>query len=312
MNARKGFQRRDVLAGEEDIAAAGMVLAEDQTEQRALAGAVRTDQAVDLTGFEREVDRVGDVQTTEVLVQLAKFEQRHQSSPRLRRAASRPSQFMTPSTRPFGCDQHGQHQQHAHEDERILAAVDRQRLESREHHQRADHGRGEIAASADRDPDQRQRGSGHAHARRRDVLPPYRVEHARKARERGTDHEGDELILAHVVAQHLRALRILADRDDDIAEGRVHQDAQAEIDDDQQAEHDVIEADIGKQHDRHRPATGMVSGGIALIPLKPFSRATPTCHSGPAVWAMKRSSIKVTASVTMPRNTPAMRPKNMK
>ena len=69
MNARERFQRRDVLPGEEDIAAAGMVLAEDQAEQRALAGTVRADQAMDFAGLEREVDRVGDVQAAEMLVE---------------------------------------------------------------------------------------------------------------------------------------------------------------------------------------------------------------------------------------------------
>ena len=102
MNTRERFQRGDILAGEEDIAAAGMVLAEDQAEQRALAGTVRTDQAVDFAGFQREVDRVGDVQATEVLVEPVKFEERHQASPLPRRAASREIRFMTPSTSPFG------------------------------------------------------------------------------------------------------------------------------------------------------------------------------------------------------------------
>ncbi len=68
VNARERFQRGDVLAGEEDIAAAGMVLAEDQPEQRALSRAVRADQTMDLAGFECEVDRVGDVQAAEMLV----------------------------------------------------------------------------------------------------------------------------------------------------------------------------------------------------------------------------------------------------
>ena len=79
-----------------------MVLAEDQAEQRALAGAIRTDQAMDFAGFEREVDRVGDVQAAEMLVEPVKFQERHQASPLLRRAASREIRFMAPSTSPFG------------------------------------------------------------------------------------------------------------------------------------------------------------------------------------------------------------------
>ena len=57
---------------------------------------------------------------------------------------------------------------------------------------------------------------------------------------------------------------------------------------------------------------GMVSGGMPLMPLKPFSRAVPIRHSGPAVCAMNRSNTSVTDSVTMPRKTPLMRPKNRK
>ena len=60
------------------------------------------------------------------------------------------------------------------------------------------------------------------------------------------------------------------------------------------------------------PGQGMVIGGIPLMPLKPFSRAAPIRHSGPAVCAMKRSKISVTDSVTMPRKTPLIRPKNRK
>ncbi len=132
-------------------------------------------------GCKREVDGVGDVQAAEMLVQLAQLEQRHQLALCVRRAASRPSQFISTEHETVRGDQHGEHQQHAHEDQRILAAVDRQSAWN--------------AASttsvpitvdvrslrpADRDPDQRQRRRGHAHARRRDVLSPRRVKHARK------------------------------------------------------------------------------------------------------------------------------------
>src|SRR5260221_5231507 len=102
VNARERFQRRDILASEEDIAAARMVLSQNQPEQRALAGAVGADQAMDFAGFEREIDRVGDVQAAEMLVQTAKFEERHQASPFPRRAVSRACRFMTASTSPFG------------------------------------------------------------------------------------------------------------------------------------------------------------------------------------------------------------------
>src|SRR3954466_4142564 len=100
-DTREGFQRGDILAGEENVAAARMMLAEDQTKQRALAGAVRSDQAMDLARLQRKVDRIGDVQAAEMLVQRAAFQQRHQGNSRLR-ITSREIQLNTPSTSPFG------------------------------------------------------------------------------------------------------------------------------------------------------------------------------------------------------------------
>ncbi len=68
-NPCEGFQRRDVFAGKKDITAAGMMSAEDQPEQRALASTVRPDQAMNLAGFQRKIDRIGDVEAAEMLVQ---------------------------------------------------------------------------------------------------------------------------------------------------------------------------------------------------------------------------------------------------
>ena len=56
------------------------------------------------------------------------------------------------------------------------------------------------------------------------------------------------------------------------------------------------------------PGQGTVSGGIPDMPLNPFSRAAPMAHSGPAVCAMKAWNTSVTDSVTMPMNTPEIRP----
>ena len=44
------------------------------------------------------------------------------------------------------------------------------------------------------------------------------------------------------------------------------------------------------------------------MPLKPFSRARPIRHSGPAVWVRNVAKVSVTESVTIPTNTPVMRP----
>ncbi len=66
------------------------MFAEDEAEQGALARAIGTDQAMDFAGLQREVDIGRDMQSAEALVELARFQKRHQAAPRLeRRAASR-------------------------------------------------------------------------------------------------------------------------------------------------------------------------------------------------------------------------------
>jgi hypothetical protein len=60
------------------------------------------------------------------------------------------------------------------------------------------------------------------------------------------------------------------------------------------------------------PNHGMFSGAMSFMPLKPFSRALPMCHSGPAVCPRKKASTSVAESVTMPKNTPPTRPQIMK
>ena len=50
-DALERLERGDVLAGEEDLPARWLVLAEDQAEEGALAGAIGADEAVDLAGL---------------------------------------------------------------------------------------------------------------------------------------------------------------------------------------------------------------------------------------------------------------------
>ena len=130
------------------LAAAGLVLAEDQPEQRALAGAVRTDQAMDFAGFEREVDVVGDVQAAEMLVEPVKFPGAT-SGVTVRCGARRAGEIrFIDAERPArpAPSARSATRSSAHDHQRVLAAVDGQGLEGREHHQRADQRRGEIAS----------------------------------------------------------------------------------------------------------------------------------------------------------------------
>ncbi|MCY1245577.1 hypothetical protein D9M72_587390 [compost metagenome] len=52
----------------------------------------------------------------------------------------------------------------------------------------------------------------------------------------------------------------------------------------------------------------MFSGAMSFMPLKPFRRAVPMRHSGPAVCPRKKASTSVADSVTMPKNTPPTPP----
>ncbi len=69
----EGLERRHVRAAVEHLAAIRTVLADEQTEERALAGPIRADQAVDLALAEGEIDGVGDVEAAETLVEAACF-----------------------------------------------------------------------------------------------------------------------------------------------------------------------------------------------------------------------------------------------
>ena len=51
---------------------------------------------------------------------------------------------------------------------------------------------------------------------------------------------------------------------------------------------------------------------MPFMPLKPFSRAGPMCHSGPAVCPRKNASTSVADSVTIPKKMPLMPPQIMK
>ena len=79
------LELRDVAAVVEDLPARRLILAEDQAEERALACAVRADQAVKLAGLERKVDVGGDLEAAEALVELAGLEERHHAVSRARR-----------------------------------------------------------------------------------------------------------------------------------------------------------------------------------------------------------------------------------
>ena len=70
------LQLRDVLALEEYRARRRRIGAQDQLEERALARAVRPDQAAQLALLDREVDTVDRAQAAEVLLEPARLQDR--------------------------------------------------------------------------------------------------------------------------------------------------------------------------------------------------------------------------------------------
>src|SRR6202453_5160702 len=72
----------DVATVVDNLAARGLIFAEDQAEERTLACAVRTDQAVKLARLEDTVDVGGDLEAAEALVELAGLEERHHAGSR--------------------------------------------------------------------------------------------------------------------------------------------------------------------------------------------------------------------------------------
>src|SRR6266852_4466695 len=78
-NPFERLQRGNVSASIEDASAGRRMLAQDQAEQGALAGAVRPDQAMNLAVVEREIDVGRNVQAAKMLVETAGFENGHQA-----------------------------------------------------------------------------------------------------------------------------------------------------------------------------------------------------------------------------------------
>ena len=104
------LQAGDVFARVEDLPADGGCSPRIRRNKRALARAVRADQAVDLAGFQRKVDIGGDLQAAEMLVEPARS--RGAPSGRLPSAPPHePAAKLRRHDEPFRRDQHGQHQQ---------------------------------------------------------------------------------------------------------------------------------------------------------------------------------------------------------
>ena len=143
------------------------------------------------------------------------------------------------------------------EDERIVQPV--QRIGAEDHRQ-------QLVAAADRDPDHRQRRLQQAHLGRRDVVAPLDVEQARDARQHGRQHEGRPLPEADVVAQDLGAQRVLADREQNLAPGRVDQHPAAEIADQHQDQHVVeereAEEDVAAELEGRDPGHAVVAAEL--------------------------------------------------
>src|SRR5258706_3682874 len=99
-DALERLQRGNVSSSVEDASAGRRMLAQDQAEQRALAGAVWSDQAMNLAILKRKIDVGCDVQAAQMFVETAGFENGHQADsfdPRRSRPASLAEVTISPS-----------------------------------------------------------------------------------------------------------------------------------------------------------------------------------------------------------------------
>src|SRR3984885_611793 len=92
----------DVATVVDNLAARWLIFAEDQAEERTLACAVRTDQAVKLARLEDKVDVGGDLEAAEALVELAGLEERHHAGSRAPRRNTRCGRYASARMRPSG------------------------------------------------------------------------------------------------------------------------------------------------------------------------------------------------------------------
>src|ERR1700722_1242700 len=95
-------QLPEVPAIIEDLPARRLILAKDQAEERALACAVRSDQAVKLARLKHKVHVRGDLEAAEALVELAGLEERHHAGSRAPRRNSRCGRYASARMRPSG------------------------------------------------------------------------------------------------------------------------------------------------------------------------------------------------------------------
>src|ERR1700687_2165470 len=99
-NPFERLQRGNVSSSIEDASAGRRMLAQDQAEQGALAGAVRPDQAMKFAVVERKIDVCCNVQAATMLIETARFENGHQAcslDPRRSRPANLAEVTISPS-----------------------------------------------------------------------------------------------------------------------------------------------------------------------------------------------------------------------
>src|SRR6202453_863581 len=173
----------------------------------------------------------------------------------------------------LGNEHDREQQQKARQHQSRLLAVHRDQLVGVQKDESPKQGRGQFAPSGEGDPDDRHGRGRKTDARRGDELPPCRVERAAQPGERAANAESGEAVLTDVISEKLRALLIFADRNDHVAESRIHEHAQAEVDNHHQRHHQIVEG--GAVKTRVCPPHGMLSAFIPFMPLKPLRRARP-------------------------------------
>src|SRR5580704_18034166 len=123
----------------------------------------------------------------------------------------------------FGNEHDREQQQKSRQHQGRLLAVHCDQLVGVQKYESADQSCSQFAPSGEGDPDDRHGCGRKAHARRGDELAPGCVKRAAQTSERAPNAKRRKAILADVISEKLRALLIFTDRNDVVAEARIHE-----------------------------------------------------------------------------------------
>ena len=237
-----GDERRDVAGRQSGrCPAVGILGARDAFHQRALAGAVRSDQAVKFVFGDGELGAVKRGQLAEDLDDARGFKERHDGSPS---AAAETADALAlaedEADQAERTEQDHQQQQHAEDDRPDVVIIVRQPEADALDDDGADHRADQRAGAAEQHVEHDLRRHHHAQHVGPDEALVEGIEAAGEPGDGAADREDDRLQMLHLVAEEGDALLVLAQAGERQPELRAHQEAAQQIDHHQDAEREIV------------------------------------------------------------------------